>query len=319
MDLRRVAFFVGLATFVSAQTSPEVYLPEVSASVEQKWCPGRALVLSNATILVIGESWTPETPCYAHFNITPPRTIDPLTVSRFTQPAVVTITNAGWDDDLYIYLQSAQITNDVVTRPQRVIVQTRFPANVTCIGCIVETAGNNTRIFPAFTVPVGLAMIQNGQFHPQLDPIISSHQLYIGLDTGVAIRRDGGGYWLELAPVSAQTQQTMITQQLAAATADLNRVRAETRQQISKPLDTRQLNQLLNDFEQMQDQVSRLSVQLGVADLLQNEFIMLRDSCLSLVPAPRLTDPCEGVHRFAIINDKLYACKSNKWKELRTK
>lgn len=203
-----------LAVAVFGQTSPRADQIRglTASSPETAWCPGNPLKRVDAQTLEIGTAWSASSPCFAHFNLTPPASIDPISVSRFTAPARVTLKPGAWTDDLYIYLEAPIFSATVLTREQRIVVQTSSPANVTCTGCTVVSPPVGLRQFPALSMPVGLARVEAGALHPVLDPIINSHQLYIGAGMAVTVRRDGVGMWIELSrgPTHAEVLQAQI-------------------------------------------------------------------------------------------------------------
>ncbi len=252
MKRHLVLFAVWLSALsnAAAQTQPRADqlrgLP--GASPEATWCPGPPLTRAGAHTLTIGAQWTAAAPCYAHFNLAPPATVDPISVSKFAAPATVTLTPGAWQDDLYIYLQAPAFNGSSITRPQRIVVQTTQPSRVQCDNCIVETAAPGTRIFPAFAMPVGLARVEAGEIHPDLDPIINSHQLYIGADLGIAVRRDGPGMWIELSRTAAIAQAQTTAAQLAQGSLEAMRIRAMNAQ----PLPVARLDQLEQRFEALQ-------------------------------------------------------------------
>jgi hypothetical protein len=248
----RLTILLALALISRAQTVPR--LDQISgsppaSSPETAWCPGAPLERLDATTVAIGRQWSAATPCYAHFNLTPPAAIDPISVSTFTAGATVTVTaGATFSDDLYVYLQAPAFNSTTMTRPQRIVVQSKYPSQLQCSGCIVETAGAGTRMFPAFSMPVGLVSVQGGQVHPSLDPIINSHQLYIGADLGVAVRRDGAGLWIELSRADAQAQAQIVQAQMAAGSL----AAAQARVMASQPLPVQRLDDLERKFEALQ-------------------------------------------------------------------
>lgn len=337
---------------MEAQTSPRADQIRglASTSPEAAWCPGEPLRLVDSQILDIGPSWTAETPCYAHFNLTPPTTVDPISVSRFTAPARVTLTPGVWSDDLYIYLQAPAFSGAAMTRPQRIIVQTSSPANVSCSMCIVESAGTGLRMFPAFSMPVGLARVEAGALHPALDPIINSHQLYIGADLGVQVRRDGAGVWIELSRTAALAQQQIMAAQLAAGSLEVARVR----QAITAPLPDKRLASLEMRIESLQEEYLQFeermpmsrddvektrevirnaeSVALQVIENTNNQISMLQDNAelrLREVTAS-IAETVVGVDRtakpgtfctqlFGIDGSSPLVCDSGRWKKFKTK
>ncbi|MBK8200713.1 MAG: hypothetical protein IPK75_20440 [Acidobacteria bacterium] len=272
------------SAIADAQTTPraEQITGIRTTSPESAWCPGEPLTRSSPQTVTIGAAWTPAAPCYAHFNLTPPQTIDPISVSTFTAPAVVTLTPGAWQDDLYVYLQAPAFTGAALSRPQRIVVQTTRPTMVQCSNCIVETSGAGQRQFPAFSMPVGLVRVENGQVHPSLDPIINSHQLYIGSNLGVAVRRDGAGMWIELSQAQLQAQAQIAQAQMAIGSIEAARARAMAQQ----PPATQRMDGLEKQFQTVLSELDEIRLRMPgskeeIADMRQ-QIDLARESAMRI-------------------------------------
>lgn len=187
-------------------------LPAGGGSAESQWCPGPVLTLVNDRTLIVGPNWSTERPCYAHFNLAPPAAVDPIHVSSFRAPVQIELTEsagATLQDELYIRLMPPVFDGPVMTKPQRVVVSSTQPGAYACSDCLVEPAPPGVRMFPALSMPVGMASIVNGRFHPALDPILDTKQFYLGANVNVTMRRDAVGMWIELSGVAAQVSQAV--------------------------------------------------------------------------------------------------------------
>jgi len=270
-------------------------LPAPVQSAEAQWCPGPALVLENERTLVIGPNWSDARPCYAHFNLSPPAGVDPVNVSSFRAPVRIVLSpSAGSSlaDELYIHLSAPSWTGGTMTRPQRVFVTATQPGAISCSGCVVETASAGQRMFPAFAMPVGMAVVQGGRFHPVLDSIIDTKQLYIGANLGIAVRRDGPGLWIELSSVQAQAAQAALQLEAArsSATAAMLEVTPPSRRMVttvsSQLADVRQeldeIRSALPPTDWMIDQRDQYRMIRDQAEMLENTLRTLEQELMNM-------------------------------------
>lgn len=305
-------------------------LPAPIESAEAQWCPGPAMTLEDSRTLVIGPNWSEARPCFAHFNLSPPATIDPVHVSSFRAPARVTISpESTTQDELYIHLQPPAFSGGTMARPQRIVVTATQPGMLACDGCTIETAGPGPRIFPAFSMPVGMASVTGGRFHPVLDSIIETKQIYIGADLGIAVRRDGAGLWLELSSVQARaaTAALQLEQARARATANILESAPPSRRMVETV--SAQLTDIRKELDQVRslmppvDYIEPVAVELEQArhqaESLQTQLydlearlIELRDRMMVTVVPDSI---CEsGVGWF---KQEFYACDGGRWRRVR--
>lgn len=200
----------------------QMVLPEFR-SPEEAWCPGPSLqVQADRLSLLIGRNWSAATPCYIHFNITPPASVDPISVSSQIEPITLTI-KAGFtgDDEAYIYALAPTFSP---VASSKIAVRTKNLSAVSCGGCSggVLQDTRTPRTFPPNSVPIGFAVIRGGKFLPKADELLSRQQVYIGPGAEMALRADQGGYWFE---VSAATQTAA---NLALSAARMETARNET-------------------------------------------------------------------------------------------
>lgn len=180
-------------------------------SAEEAWCPSPIFSLDTGAQVTVGKAWSAAKPCFVHFNLTPPASIDPISVQSFPSGTTIQV-NQAVDDELYVYFRPPTYAGGNETRARSIVVLAKNPAAFSCSACVLESAGSGVRIFPQFSVPIGMLTVVGGAFHPAVDDIISKHQLYVGLPEGVVMRRDGTGFWVELtaqASVTARQQASL--------------------------------------------------------------------------------------------------------------
>lgn len=334
-----VAFWVILAIALTSPASSQTMLradqvlgglPAPVASPEAQWCPGPTMTLESDRVLVIGPNWTDARPCYAHFNLIPPQGVDPINVSSFRAPARLELSAAAGEDlqdELYIYLSAPAFNGPTMTRPQRIIVVATQPGAITCTGCIIETAAPGQRIFPAFAMPVGMAAIVNGRFHPVLDSILDSKQLYIGADLGVRVRRDGPGLWIELSTTMAELPR--IEAARTRATVSMLESMPPSRRMVQTV--SSQLVDLQKQFEQIRAMLPPpdfLDVQKIEYQALRMEAARLHDEMRTMratytAPVEYIDfnsiapgQPCSG-RAFAARGPDLLTCAGGRWQSVR--
>lgn len=207
-----------LATLLQTRLAQDQVQAVPVYTAEEAWCPGPIFQLVNNKTVRLGSNWSNSRPCFVHFNLAPPATIDPIAMSSFTTGAEI-ISTGTQDDELYIYMRAPAWAGSVQTREKAIVVLARNPAAFTCTGCILEAAATGIRIMPAFAMPVGIVRVLGGNIHPAVSDIISKHQIYVGLPEGVVFRADGAGTWLELTPAvqAVVTQRQQLEQARTAA------------------------------------------------------------------------------------------------------
>lgn len=257
----------GAGTGQTKLSEAQATLPPVQG-YETRWCPAPALsVDTERTAITVGQRWSTATPCYVHFNLTPPAQVDPVSVSSFVESFNITIpaTFTG-DDEAYIYAL-APTFNPIA--PAKIGVRVKTAGAVECGAC---AAGVNVdtrvpRMFPANAVPIGFAVIRGGKFLPQPDEIVTRQQVFIGPGAEMSIRADQGGYWFEVSAVqAAQATAALRTMQLETAkvTAETARVNAMAKSIEAAPTVEQRVTALETYFMQVQGKLPK-----GKADAQQ--------------------------------------------------
>lgn len=220
-----------------------------TVSQEEKWCPGPSMVVAADRLsFMVGSRWSITTPCYVHFNITPPAQVDPVSVMSFVEAFQVTI-KPGFtgDDEVYLFAMEPGFAPPV---PAKIGVRVRNVNAVTCGGCGAGVTQDSRlpRMFPARSVPIGFVEIRGGKFRPKPDELLSRQQVYIGPGVEMAMRADQGGYWFEVSAAQAQIAT------MAQRTAELQGVTAAAaaKQIWARPVPTEQVATLEKRITEME-------------------------------------------------------------------
>jgi hypothetical protein len=171
---------------------------------EDAWCPGPSIVRENSKTLVIGPNWTEENPCYIHFSLVPPGSIDPLHISKFTKPVrIVLAQDTVATDDIHIWAKAPIFSTTppvTITKNAEIQVGVQDISVVSlCDGCVVvkQTLTQSVRLFPPLVVPIGFGMVFTGTLHPKVHDIISTHPMFFG-DVATFMRKNEEGFIIEV-------------------------------------------------------------------------------------------------------------------------
>lgn len=275
-------FVFALAWPLRAQTQlrADQVLGGIPAAAESEWCPGPVFQLENDRTLLIGANWTPERPCFAHFNLGHAPGVDPILISAFTAPARVRLRpGTVLGDNPHIYFAGEIAEGGAVTRAQSIIVGAAEPQQIeSCENCVVERAEAGARVLPARSLIGGFAYVANGRFSPALDCIVCHKQVSIDVSMGISLRRDPAGVWIGL-----------VGGQGGLAPAAL------------PPIGTSGSAEALSRAEDLRSRVQQ--IQDGI------------DEARAETAAPGTV--CGGPPRLGTFQARLYACTEGRWRRVR--
>jgi hypothetical protein len=222
MEMKPLLF---LLTLVSVCAQTQLLPMQIPLNADELRCPGPLLTVTDATHITIGANWSLERPCYFRFNLTPPASVDPTSVSSFTAPIILTIiNNMTEDDEVYIYA-AAPLFNPAI--PSRIGVRVRNRDRFFCLNCGagIEIDPRTPRLFPASSVPIGFALVRAGKFTPNADEI--RQQFFIGPGAEMIVHQDQGGFWFEVGPAATQLALSLQAQSRALASDRIAVARAK--------------------------------------------------------------------------------------------
>jgi hypothetical protein len=203
----------------------EVY-QQTTNDQENEWCPQPILERTNDTSFIIGKNWSEITPCYVHFNIVPPGSLDPIHIAKFTSPIIINLNTTTLSDQILIWFSAPTWTIP--------IIPVKLQIGITKIGLITNPAiiiqsPITLRIFPAQTVPLGFLDVANGILAPTTHAILNKHQIYVG-NMPMVIRPFQGSYLFELN----STTQMALNLELSNAEKNLSLLKQKPYNQIQE-------------------------------------------------------------------------------------
>lgn len=165
---------------------------------QQGWCPGPVIEKVNDLQIVIGKNWTIDSPCQIRFNITPPNTLDPISVYQLTQPILVNLSVTQNSDEIYVYATQPVFSNPI--QYPKVILALNQPHIIDCGTCNKLATLTQPRIFPPGTVPIGYVQILNGKFTLPTT-IIDREQIHLAGNFPASLRFGDGFFLLTIDPI----------------------------------------------------------------------------------------------------------------------
>lgn len=215
-----------LALSASAQTRvrwDQLNKYSESLTREGDWCSAPNILVNNDKQFVVGPKWTASDPCYIHFGIVPPGSVDPLSISKFTSPLVVDINPAFvGDDEVYVWATEPKFSP---VTPSKLYIGVKDASSITCPACLVVAQPTTPRVFPAGVVPIGFFQIVQGKLHPKANDILDGHQIHIAT-MPMSVKKFENGYLFELTPatvVAANAQKNLEATQAQLASAKVQK------------------------------------------------------------------------------------------------
>jgi Malectin domain len=250
---------------------------------EDAWCPGPSISRESDKILVVGANWSEENPCYVHFPLVPPSSVDPLHISKFTKPIRITLSQETVvTDDIHIWAKAPEFsttTPTTISKNAEIQVGIQDPTTISfCDGCtiVTQTLTQGIRLFPPKVVPIGFGMVFSGKLHVKVHDIISTHAMFFG-DVSTFIRKNEEGFVIEIGGAA----QTLARLEKAREEVSLAQIEASKRFMKTYPLPEDMVNGFrvqLNELEgKYNDMNQRIPVRGSDMVALRAELEQVKD------------------------------------------
>lgn len=216
---------------------------------EGEWCTAPNLQVASDKQLVVGPKWTSDDPCYIHYSIIPPGSVDPLSVSKFIAPQIIDINPAfTGDDEIYIWATEPKF---VPVTPSKIYVGVKDVNSLQCPTCLIVAQTALPRVFPAGVVPIGFVQITQGKLHPKVNDVLDSHQIHIAGAPMVVHKRENG-YFFEINPATVQAQDQQRQLEQSRNQMELARNQAVERVMKAEPVPMTLVKRLTEQVQQLQ-------------------------------------------------------------------